>query len=52
VRDFDSHFKSIQRQQKSIFRAAFVVWGVLVCAGLAGTIALVYVAAHFLSKFW
>lgn len=52
VRDFDNHFKSIQKQQKSLFRFAFVAWGICVCAGLAGVIALVYVAAHFLSKFW
>lgn len=32
--------------------AFFVVWVLAFIVGLAGVIALVYVAAHFLTKFW
>lgn len=52
MRDFDNHFKSIQRQSSGIFRFALVAWVIVACASLAGVIALVYVAAHFLAKVW
>lgn len=52
MRDFDKRFNQIQKQGTSLFRVAIVAWVVAACAGLAGVIALVYVAAHFLSKFW
>ena len=32
--------------------AFMVVWVLAACAGLAGVIALVYVALHFVAKFW
>ncbi len=52
MRDFDNHFKSIQRKQESFFRFAMAVWVVIACASLGAVIALVYVAHHFLSKVW
>jgi hypothetical protein len=52
MRDFDNHFKSIQRKQESFFRFAMAVWVVIACASLGAVIALVYVVAHFLAKVW
>jgi hypothetical protein len=50
--DFDKRFKahqSLMVKGASIFGLVWVLWA-LVC--LAGTGALVYVAWHFISKFW
>lgn len=52
MKDFDNHFKNIQRRNESFFRFAMAVWVVIACVTVGSIIALVYVAAHFLSKVW
>lgn len=52
MREFDNHFKNIQRRNESFFRFAMAVWIVVACASVGAVIALVYVAWHFISKFW
>jgi hypothetical protein len=50
--DFDKRFKahqSLMVKGASVFGVVWVLWA---CAWLAGTIGLVYVAWHFISKFW
>lgn len=52
MRDFDSHFNKIQKHQSTIFRVSIIGFVVTATVGLAGLAAIVYVAAHFLAKFW
>lgn len=52
MRDFDNHFRSIQKQQSSLFRMALVSWGVGALVSLVVLAGIVYVAFHFLSKVW
>lgn len=50
--DFDRNFAKMQKRQTSLFRFAFgawLAWG-LICLSGAGF--LLYVAWHFISKFW
>lgn len=52
VNDFDKRFKahqSLMVKGASVFGLVWVLWA-LAC--LAGSCALVYVAWHFISKFW
>lgn len=52
MRDFDKRFKShsdLMVKSASVFGVVWLLWA-LAC--LAGTGALVYVAWHFISKFW
>jgi len=52
VNDFDKRLKAHQSLMTKSISAFFIVWILAACASVAGVIALVYVAAHFLAKFW
>jgi len=52
VNDFDKRFKSHQSLVTKGIGAFFIVWVLAALASLAGAVALVYVAWHFISKFW
>lgn len=52
VRDFDKRIKAHNSLMAKGVSAFLVVWVLAACASLAGVIALVYVALHFIAKFW
>jgi len=52
MNDFDKRLKAHQNLMTKSISAFFIVWILAACASVAGVIALVYVAAHFLAKFW
>lgn len=52
MRDFDNHFRNIQKRQTTLFQVAIWAWvvGALLSLGILGAIG--YVALHFLAKVW
>jgi len=52
MNDFDKRFKAHQSLMAKGITVFWFIWFLAACAGLAGSIALVYVAIHFLAKFW
>lgn len=51
-RDFDRNFASHQKLVKRSLGGFLAIWLVWACICLAGAAGLVYVAIHFISKFW
>lgn len=52
MRDFDKRIKAHNSLMSKGIGAFLVVWILAAAAGLAGTIALVYIVLHFVAKFW
>ncbi len=52
VRDIEKRIKAHQSLMAKGIWAFGIVWVLAACAGLVGVIALVYVALHFVAKFW
>lgn len=52
MKDFDSHFNKMQQRSTTIFRVSLITFILSAAVTLAGLAAIVYVAAHFLAKFW
>lgn len=52
MRDFDNHFRSMQKQSNSLFRFAFGAWLIGALVSLVALAGIVYVACHFLAKVW
>jgi hypothetical protein len=50
--DFDNHFRSIQKQQNSLFRVALIGWIIGALVTLAIIVGVAVVAFHFLAKVW
>lgn len=52
VRDIDKRIKAHHSLMAKGVSAFLVVWVLAFIVGAAGTLGLVYVAWHFISKFW